>query len=95
MRINKNKVAEYLLTLQLIDAGYHVTIDELNEMYSVKQYLNKNEKILNQYTITFQQNKDWFIKASNIVKEAFGCTKEEAELEVFRFELAYGLMIKG
>lgn len=94
MKLNKNNIASYLLTLQLVEAGYHITYDEIVEMYSAKSYLEK-WNYCDEYTITVEQNKEWFKKASELFQKTLHCTAGYADKQVGWIDLHAGLRNKG
>lgn len=94
MKLTKENIASYLLTLQLVEAGYHITYDEIEEMYSAKSFLEK-WKYYEEYTMTIEQNKAWFIKASKILQNKFHWHPRQCDKEVGWLDLAFGLRVKG
>lgn len=94
MKLTKENIASYLLTLQLVEAGYHITYDELEEMYAAKSYLEK-WKYYEEYTMTLEQNKLWFKKSNKILQDVFGWTSRECDTQTSWLDLWGGLRIKG
>ena len=95
MKITKENITQYLLTLQLTNAGYQVTYDEVLEMTEAKSYLDPNYKWYLNYTQTVTQSKEWFTQAEKIVKDLFRCPAIKAREEVAALDLMYGLTLKG
>lgn len=94
MKLGKHNIASYLLTLQLVDAGYHITYDEIQEMYSAKEFL-ENWKFDEEYTMTVEQNKEWFKKASKILQDTFHWHPRECDKHADWLDRCSGLRIKG
>lgn len=94
MKLTRENIASYLLTLQLVEAGYHITYDEVEEMYSAKSFLEK-WKYYEEYTMTVEQNKAWFIKASEIIQKKLHCNARYAASLVGWIDLCSGLKNKG
>ena len=44
MKITRKELASYLLTLQLVEAGYHITYDEIIDEIGVREFLSIPEK---------------------------------------------------
>lgn len=44
MKMTREKLASYLLTLQLVEAGYHITYDELMDEIAMKEFLSVPKK---------------------------------------------------
>lgn len=95
MKITKENIVSYLLTLQLTNAGHQVTYDEVIEMTEAKSYLDSNYKWYLNYTQTLEQSKQWFVEAEKIVIKVFGCPAIKAREEVATLDLMYGLTLKG
>jgi uncharacterized protein YfbU (UPF0304 family) len=93
MQLTKENIAGYLLTLQLVEAGYHITYDEIREMYEAKTFLN-GWKYYQEYTMTVKQNMAWFRKASKILKDTFDWHPRECDKHASMIDLAMGLRIK-
>jgi hypothetical protein len=49
MKIKKQNLVDYLITLQLIKAGYHITYDEILEQTQVKTFLSVPKEDLLRY----------------------------------------------
>lgn len=94
MKLGKHNIASYLLTLQLVEAGYHITYDEIIEMYSAKSYL-ENWDYRSKYTMTVEQNKEWFRTASKLLQKTLHCTSGYADKQVGWLDLMSGLRNKG
>jgi hypothetical protein len=94
MILTRENIAGYLLTLELVEAGYHITYDEIIEMYSAKGFL-EDWRFNEEYTITYEQNLKWFKKASKIMQDTFYWHPRECDKYVGWIELASGLKIKG
>jgi hypothetical protein len=95
MKITKENLPSYLLTLQLVEAGYHLTYDELIEMNEVRYYLNPETKYIDEFTITVEQNKSWFVKAIPIIKKLFYCNEFYARSVLGWHDLYVGLKVKN
>lgn len=93
MYLTKENIAGYLLTLQLVEAGHHITYDEIREMYSAKEFL-ENWKFYEEYTMTYDQNISWFKKASKILQNTFCWHPRECDKQVGWIDLALGLKIE-
>ena len=93
MKLTRENIASYLLTLQLVEAGYHITYDEIEEMYAAKYYL-ENKKFYQEYTMTLEQNLSWFKKATKIVENTFHWHPRECDKQVGWLDLGMGLKIK-
>lgn len=91
--MTKEKLASYLLTLQLVEAGYQITWDELLEMYGASSYLKKRN-VLSDLTITNKQNKSWFVKAVKEAQKHLKLHKKYAEFVIAMLDLDAGLIIK-
>lgn len=94
MYLTKENIAGYLLTLQLVEAGHHITYDEIREMYSAKEFL-ENWKFYEEYTMTYNQNISWFKKASKILQNTFYWHPKECDKHAGWIDLASGLKIEG
>lgn len=44
MKITREQLTSYLLTLQLVEAGYHITYDELMDEIAMKEFLSVPKK---------------------------------------------------
>lgn len=44
MKLTRENLSSYLLTLQLVEAGYHITFDELMDEIAMKEFLSVPEK---------------------------------------------------
>lgn len=94
MILTKENIAGYLLTLQLVEAGHHITYDEIQEMYGIKMYLEE-WKYYHEYTMTVKQNHEWFKKSSKLVKKVFKFHPKQCDLQVGWLDLMSGLKIEG
>jgi len=94
MILTKENIAGYLLTLQLVEAGYHITYDEILEMYSAKEFL-EDWRFYENYTMTHQQNVKWFQEASKIMQKALYISSRESDKYVSWIDLTSGLRIKS
>lgn len=94
MILTRENIAGYLLTLQLVEAGYHITYDEIQEMYGAKEFL-ENWKFYEHYTMTYEENLKWFKKSSKLVKKVFKFHPKQCDLQVGWLDLMSGLKIEG
>jgi len=94
MKLTKDNLANYLITLQFIEAGYPMTFDEVLEMNEVRYYLIK-KKFYTEYTMTIEQNKKWFVEASKIVSKTLKVSITKAESLVGDLDFCIGLKIKN
>lgn len=115
MKLNRKNLYEYLLTLQLIEAGYHITFDEVFEQITLKEFLSiplkqrkdffkgklslhrlePKYKWYEEYSMTLEQNKQWFVKSCKIVQKHFKCSYLYSSNVVGMIDLHQGLTIKG
>ena len=94
MILTRENIAGYLLTLQLVEAGYHITYDEIQEMYGAKEFL-EDWKFYEHYTMTYEENLKWFKKSSKLVKKVFKFHPKQCDLQVGWLDLMSGLKIEG
>jgi hypothetical protein len=94
MHLTRENIAGYLLTLQLVEAGYHITYDEILEMYSAKEFL-ENWRFYEEYTMTYDQNISWFKKASKILQDTFHWHPRQCDKQAGWIDLVSGLKIEG
>ena len=95
MKITKENLADYLLTSQLVEAGYPYTYDELMEMNEARYFLNPHIKFYLEHTMTVEQNKTWFVKAVIIFKKLYKCNDLMARYNIGWFDGALGLTNKN
>lgn len=70
MKITKENLTEYLLTLMLVNAGYEITFDEVCDESMVKSYLDPNYKWYLNYTQTTEQSKKMVYRSCKINKKS-------------------------
>jgi len=95
MKINKENLTQCLLTIMLVNAGYHITYDEMLEDTMVKRYLDPDYKWYLDYTQTVEQSKKWFVEAVEITKNVHKISKDYAMQLVGELDLHCGLTLKG
>lgn len=89
-RKKTKNLPQYLLTLQLLEAGYLITWDELVEMNEAKAHLN-NEHVTEGMFISEKQHDTWYKKAVKIVMDEVALTQIAARFQVSMLALDYGL----
>lgn len=94
MKITKKNITNYLIDLQLKIAGYQITYDEIEEQNEVKQHLNPNWRWFDDYTITFEQQNQWYKEANPVIRKLFHCNKTRAEKMLQWLNLDCGLTLK-
>ena len=94
MKITKKNIVNYLITLQLTNAGYQITYDEIEEQNALKQHLNPNWRWFDDYTQTYEQQQEWYKQSNPIVRKVFHCNKTRAEKMLQWFNLECGIMTK-
>lgn len=91
MSKNKRKnLAEYLLTLQLLEGGYCMTWDELVEMNIARVYLTKGHVTDGMY-ISQDSASAWYKKSVDIVMKSMRISEKHAKLEVAMLGMDFGL----
>lgn len=99
MAKTQTEIINTLITKQLELGGYQITYDEIVEQYEVKIFLahQRGERFewYKLYTITVQQNKDWYVWAAKWVAKELKYSKKQAFMQVAMLDLQIGLMIKG
>jgi transcriptional antiterminator len=95
MKITKENLAEYLLTLMLVNAGYQITFDEVLEDTMVKSYLDKDYRWYLEYTQTVEQSREWYKEAVQITKKVHKISEQYAMGLVAELDLHCGLTLKG
>ena len=87
------KLPEYLLTLQLLEAGYLMTWDELVEMKIAHAHLN-NEHVTEGMFISKEQHEVWYKKAIKIVMNEMALPEIAARFQASMLDLDFGLQEK-
>ena len=99
MTKKQTEIINTLITKQLELGGHQITYDEVIEQYEVKMYLvhitGKQFEWYKLYSMTAQQNKDWFVWATNWVMKNLNYGRQQASVQVYMLDLQIGLMIKG
>lgn len=95
MTIKKKNLKEYLLTLQLITAGYSITYDEVQEDTMVKAHLDGGYRWYLDYTMTWEQSKIWYTRGTRIAQRVLNTNPTNARKYLATIDLAEGLQIKG
>jgi len=94
MKITKKNIVNYLITLQLTNAGYQITYDEIEEQNVVKQHLNPNWRWFDDYTQTYEQQQEWYKQANKVVRKVYKCNKDYAYKQLLWFNLKHGIITK-
>lgn len=94
MKITKENLVEYLITQQLIIAGYQITYDEIIEQFEAYQHSNPEWRWFTEYSQTQEQQKQWFKECNKIVRKVLHCSKAKAAKELMWLDLSMGLTIK-
>ncbi len=94
MKITERNLKNYLITLQLIQANYEITYEEIIEMNEAKQHLDKSWRWYNGYSITSKQYDEWMVAARKLIKKIFKCSDMYALSWLLWFDLAEGLPLK-
>ena len=93
IKITEDNIVDYLLTLQLLIAGYHITYDEIIEQYAVYSKLNTDWRWYDDYSYTTEQQNLWYKEANPIVRKLYHCNKNYATRMLQWFNLQYGISI--
>jgi hypothetical protein len=95
MKITKKNLTEYLLTLMLVNAGYHFTFDEMMEI-NITNFAKDNSFAWHlHYTQTIEQSKKWFVDATALTQKTLNITEQHAAKLVAELDLYCGLTLKG
>jgi hypothetical protein len=99
--INKEaeRIVHTLINKQLEIGNHPITYDEILDQYEAAMWIGyKSEKPFRWYdlfTLTLQQNKDWFVWSTQYVKEKLNTTLQHAMAEVTLVDIQLGLKLKG
>lgn len=95
---NKNKagysLGHYLLSIELIIAGYPMTLDEIQEMYSHKKRVNSEFDFFTTFTISKEKYEIWKKIAIQEIIKKMRIGKKRAEREFYWLDFQYGLSVK-